>query len=436
MRSGKDELDLSQADERPIFILCVARTGSTLLRRILDAHQDVACPPETNICTAFGVVDGLLGRCLENGPSGHAEIDRVCRRLADETLGAYARRHHKSRWADKSLPSVDHADLLRRVYPAAQFVCLYRNPLDTIASLLEASPYGFSHFNLEQYVARFPGNTVVAAASLWAEKVAAMLDFCSNADTSSQTYPVRYEDLVRDPRGTLELLFKFLGLPWSDAVIDADHILSRRPAGEPGDYKLRYTSGIHQASLGRGSKLPLELLPALLVDHLNDLNASLGYPAIGAAEQTVEPETDAATNRRAEDELTIGNGHPDVIPSIEALFESRVTERLSRLDTTKQPTRLGNRISVKLADSDSTWTLDFVRRHVLRNDTESDGVMWSDSRTLLEVANGHCNPGVAMRQSRIRFSASAGPLPASTFPVIWDDLDLIIDLITPSVVLA
>jgi hypothetical protein len=34
---------------RPIFVLTVARSGSTLLRFILDSHPDLACPPETNI---------------------------------------------------------------------------------------------------------------------------------------------------------------------------------------------------------------------------------------------------------------------------------------------------------------------------------------------------------------------------------------------------
>jgi hypothetical protein len=33
----------------PVFVLCGARSGSTLLRFILDAHPELACPPETNI---------------------------------------------------------------------------------------------------------------------------------------------------------------------------------------------------------------------------------------------------------------------------------------------------------------------------------------------------------------------------------------------------
>ena len=37
------------ASADPVFVLCGGRTGSTLLRFLLDAHPDLACPPETNV---------------------------------------------------------------------------------------------------------------------------------------------------------------------------------------------------------------------------------------------------------------------------------------------------------------------------------------------------------------------------------------------------
>ena len=35
--------------EQPIFIVCNARSGSTLLRCLLDCHPDIACPGETRL---------------------------------------------------------------------------------------------------------------------------------------------------------------------------------------------------------------------------------------------------------------------------------------------------------------------------------------------------------------------------------------------------
>ena len=38
----------------PVFILTASRSGSTLLRFILDTHPDFACPPETHLLHAAG----------------------------------------------------------------------------------------------------------------------------------------------------------------------------------------------------------------------------------------------------------------------------------------------------------------------------------------------------------------------------------------------
>src|SRR5262245_4964026 len=40
--------------QQPVFGLTASRSGSTLLRFILDSHPDFACPPETSIAAAAG----------------------------------------------------------------------------------------------------------------------------------------------------------------------------------------------------------------------------------------------------------------------------------------------------------------------------------------------------------------------------------------------
>src|SRR6202021_2818900 len=56
----------------PVFVLCAGRSGSTLVRFLLDAHQDLACPPETRLpwlarqlATAWTVIE-------DAGPPGGA----------------------------------------------------------------------------------------------------------------------------------------------------------------------------------------------------------------------------------------------------------------------------------------------------------------------------------------------------------------------------
>src|ERR1700761_9324678 len=47
----------------PVFVLCMGRSGSTLLRFLLDAHPELACPPETSLpalCGQLAVVWSLI----------------------------------------------------------------------------------------------------------------------------------------------------------------------------------------------------------------------------------------------------------------------------------------------------------------------------------------------------------------------------------------
>ena len=55
--------DWGGACNDPVFVLCCGRSGSTLLRFLLDAHPDLACPPETNmaaLCAQLASLWSLL----------------------------------------------------------------------------------------------------------------------------------------------------------------------------------------------------------------------------------------------------------------------------------------------------------------------------------------------------------------------------------------
>ena len=47
--NGVRAISPGEDTRRPVFVLSVARSGSTLLRFILDSHPELACPPETNV---------------------------------------------------------------------------------------------------------------------------------------------------------------------------------------------------------------------------------------------------------------------------------------------------------------------------------------------------------------------------------------------------
>jgi protein-tyrosine sulfotransferase len=176
--------------QRPVFVLSMARSGSTLLRFILDSHPDLACPPETNVaqvCFGLARLWDLLEPPLESATDGwrpnavpvHLPPDAAMsiRAAVDAVYGRYLARHGKRRWCDKSLDSAQMADLLAHLYLEAQFVCLYRPCVDVVVSAIEASPWGLSGYGFDPYVTNTPGNMVLAAARCWLDTTRAIVEF-------------------------------------------------------------------------------------------------------------------------------------------------------------------------------------------------------------------------------------------------------------------
>src|SRR5580692_6281334 len=93
----------------PVFVLCAGRSGSTLLRFLLDAHPELACPPETRIpwlckqlASTWAVVedappsDGTDGQ----GPVLAEPVAAGLRRSLEPVMAAYLDRTGKRRFCD------------------------------------------------------------------------------------------------------------------------------------------------------------------------------------------------------------------------------------------------------------------------------------------------------------------------------------------------
>ncbi|HEV3381625.1 MAG TPA: sulfotransferase [Trebonia sp.] len=268
--------------DSPIFTLCTGRSGSTLLRFLLDAHPDLACPPETRIpwlcsqlASAWSVIEDAPM------PSGNASLAAVpepvihgLRQSLTPMMTSYLSRRGKKRYCDKSLGGAQHAGLLRQVWPGAKFICLYRHPMDMISSGIEASPWGMGSYGFESYVAASPGNIVAALARYWADYAGATL--AAEAQLGEDCLPVRYEDLVSDPEEQAERIFEFLGVAPVPGITEHCFTADRQRYG-PGDYKIWSTTRVSASSVGRGWQVPARLIPAELKAVINDLAEQLGY---------------------------------------------------------------------------------------------------------------------------------------------------------------
>src|SRR5579872_3641747 len=274
--------------DSPAFVLTASRSGSTLLRFILDSHPELACPPETSV----GVTAAHLLRTWDLVENAGADttaarmpvpaaphVLQAVRAAVDQVFDRYLERRGKARWCDKSLDSYQHAELLAQLYPRARFICLYRHCMDVIASGVEASPWGLSEFGFDWFAARYPGNSVAAIGAYWVSCVRTIMAF-------EQTHPelchrIRYEDLVTDPERTAAAMFEFLGVEHVPGLTTACFGMQHEANG-PGDVKIWFTSEVTTASVGSGVRVPVAALPPPVRGDINRALAELGYRRIDA----------------------------------------------------------------------------------------------------------------------------------------------------------
>lgn len=291
---------------RYVFVVSAARSGSTLLRYLLDSHPEITNPPELNLSSYLVHTVSMWSRVEETegatplrtaaddgdgaadgGGGGQEPSAEACRRgrtALDELCAAMVPDDAVKVFSDKSLTSVDHLDLLQRTFPDALFVFLYRYPLDMIASGIEASRWGFNAYGFSPFLGSAPGNFVGGLGNYWIDRASKMADFEKRCTVAHAR--IYYELLCGDPIETMKGLFEFLDVRHDVRTVKS--VIRKALAAEhgqgPGDYKIDFTSTISRDSVGRGAMLPRMLGPQQ-IERIDQLLAELDYPSLDAAWQ-------------------------------------------------------------------------------------------------------------------------------------------------------
>ncbi len=203
--------------EDPIFVIGLFRSGTTLMRYILDSHTRIACPPETRFMVQLAeMIDNkrtLAG--MESMGFDRAHVGQQLRSTICYFMENYAQSKQKPRWADKTPEYVGILPFLQEIFPTARFIMLYRHPLDQVHSNVK------SGLGIADRIGEFmePGDSnYVAGAKYWAEQSARMLEF--ERSFPSITHRIRYEDMCDHPEQFLKPMFDFLGEKWEPSVLE------------------------------------------------------------------------------------------------------------------------------------------------------------------------------------------------------------------------
>ncbi len=228
----------------PIIIGGCHRSGTTLLRRALNAHSRIHCGPEVKFFRDFFndyANDRYRNiRFFRTARALLPEDDllRIAGRAFTEIHRRSAELAGKPRWADKNPENVLHTNHWQAMLGDSWlFVHVVRHPLDTIASMTEAGfPLTLPH-------------SLAGRIDFYRRYTEAGIRF--SREFPDRSYRLRYEDLVHDPERTLRCLMTWLGEPFELEQLR----LKSDPVAGLGDRKGEDVAYIHQQSVNSWSRV-------------------------------------------------------------------------------------------------------------------------------------------------------------------------------------
>ena len=206
--------------QAPVFVICTLRSGSTLLRVLLDSHSQIRSPHELHLRYVSVHFDQKWSErsMKELGLDTRAADYLLWDRLLHRELTA----SRKSIIADKTPNNVFIVDRLREAWPDARFIFLLRHPGAIARSRQKYKGEGADEL-IVQYVEAL--------------------------EAARQTYDghtVRYEDLTADPERELRKICDFLGVPYEATMLDYGQFDHGRYKSGLGDWNEKIKSGAIQ----------------------------------------------------------------------------------------------------------------------------------------------------------------------------------------------
>ncbi|HEY9696912.1 MAG TPA: sulfotransferase [Trichocoleus sp.] len=206
------------------IIIGAGRSGTTLLRLMLDAHPDLTIPSETHFIPELTQLEGAEEAIREQfynllihhprwaefhiaAKDLKEESDKIQPFTISEGLRAfyrlYAARFKKQRWGEKTPSYGRHLLTVKTLLPEAHFIHIIRDGRDVALSL---KSLWFS-----------PGQDIETLAVDWVWKV-------REAKQQAQLCPhyleIHYENLVTDPVSTLKQICEFINLPYKAEMLE------------------------------------------------------------------------------------------------------------------------------------------------------------------------------------------------------------------------
>ncbi len=244
----------------PFFIVGNDRSGTTMLRLILDRGDEAAIPTESMFLGDFAPVrrgrldlsDHATAVAFAETVWAHPKVrlwaldgpapvppagldhEAAYRWCVEAPYRAYAERDGKQRWGDKTPAYLHHIDELVQVWPGVRLLVLVRDGRD-VALSIRSLPFG--------------ANNAWAAAGDWAEGI--RLGMRAAERYPANVLTVRYEDLVANPGDEVRRICDFLGLMFGEQMLEIERSSGAKVVADQAEWFTNLWAGINQKSVGK-----------------------------------------------------------------------------------------------------------------------------------------------------------------------------------------
>lgn len=203
--------------DSPFFIVGCGRSGTTLLRSMLNQHSRLAIPFESLFMIDYlraqerVSVETLKSVLLKDYEfaNWNLQVERhqlagieTATELMDRIHELFLSKTGKKRWGQKTPRFIRYWRILKRHYPESKFLVMLRDPR-AVASSLIRSPLHRSN--------------ILYAARRWRMDVEAGIEL--KGSLPEDVLEVRYEELVTEPEGVLRAICRFLGEEYEDGML-------------------------------------------------------------------------------------------------------------------------------------------------------------------------------------------------------------------------
>lgn len=209
-----------------VFIGGMPRSGTTLMRVMLDAHEDVRCGEETRVIPK---ILGIRNNWYKSEKEAkRLELAGVTPYVVDEAIKQFileviVRHGEPAKYLCNKDPfTLKSQGYLTRLFPNAKFLLMIRDGRATAHSIIERK-VTITGFDITSYR---------DVLTKWNRAIENMYNQCEAAP--HKCLPVRYEQLVLHPEENLRRISRFLGIPFTmDMVHHDEHLTSRISSKEP-----------------------------------------------------------------------------------------------------------------------------------------------------------------------------------------------------------